>query len=372
MSLCWVSWSTLSLKSSHDSSRLVYRRLSSSAGGAASGARSSRSGMASVLIWGQGSGYRPHGLPDTGFVSLAPEPPPFAEEPRVEHVAPRPDVGVEDLEPAVVRAVRRLAEEARVHVVPAVARGRPHGRHVLGAHPPQMAAHHRQELVAVVDLAQQVLEPARLLRRPLRRPTEHRLVHLQHIAQPLGRYAGVVERLLVGGIERLLAQLHQLAHAHGDDPPCVLVERLLRVERLALARLHGPAAPASAISRAWRSSSSIRSSASATTALAACCSERSARMSSPTPGRSSLASDTEIRSSSSMFTSRSRRSPSASASAFTSSSTGRCAFFGKHGSKISSAARSRLLATRMSCTRSMSDVSSTPSENENSSSVRVS
>ena len=69
-----------------------------------------------------------------------------------------------------------------------------------------------------------------------------------------------------------------------------------------------------------------------------------------------------------MWTSGSRRSPSASASALTSRSTPLNSPAGKHGAKISSTARSRRVATRMSCTRSMSSVSSTPSACSNSSS----
>ena len=73
---------------------------------------------------------------------------------------------------------------------------------------------------------------------------------------------------------------------------------------------------------------------------------------------------------SSMCTSGSRRSPSASASALTSRRTVLKSPCGKQGSKISSTARSRREATRMSWTRSMSDVSSTFSACSNSSSAR--
>ena len=80
-----------------------------------------------------------------------------------------------------------------------------------------------------------------------------------------------------------------------------------------------------------------------------------------TPGRSAAPIPAAKRSSASMVTSRSRRSPSASASAFTSRSAALNALAGKQGSNTSSAARRRRVATRMSWTRSMSEVSSTPS-----------
>ena len=72
-----------------------------------------------------------------------------------------------------------------------------------------------------------------------------------------------------------------------------------------------------------------------------------------------------------MWTSGSRRSPSASASCLTSLRTPLNSLAGKQGAKISSTARSRRDATRMSCTRSMSRVSRTPSACANSSSART-
>ena len=73
-----------------------------------------------------------------------------------------------------------------------------------------------------------------------------------------------------------------------------------------------------------------------------------------TPGRCAAASALANACSASMCTSGSRRSPSASASCLTSRSTPLNSLRGKHGAKISSTARSRREATRMSCTRSMS------------------
>ena len=85
-----------------------------------------------------------------------------------------------------------------------------------------------------------------------------------------------------------------------------------------------------------------------------------ARLSSANSSRNSIA------------TSRSRRSPSASASALTRFSALRWRLRGKQGSKTSSAARRRRVATRMSCTRSMSSRSSTPSACSKTSAARTS
>jgi hypothetical protein len=105
--------------------------------------------------------------------------------------------------------------------------------------------------------------------------------------------------------------------------------------------------------------------------VAASCSMRRFAINVAIPARCCAGIAAARRSMPSMWTSGSRRSPSASARRLTSRSTPRYSPFGKHGAKISSTARSRREATRIAWTRSMSDVSSTFSACAKSSSARI-
>src|SRR3954452_4976494 len=137
-----ASWSTRSLKSSHESSRFAYSSVESSATSVTSAKRV-------LLLSTQGN---------REVVRV-----PGSDELPVEHVAPRPQIDDQRLEAAVEQPVGGVAGGLGVEVL-----GRRAGRFaqrggVLEPQPLDVALHARDHHVAVVDLAEQVLK----LLRPL-------------------------------------------------------------------------------------------------------------------------------------------------------------------------------------------------------------
>src|SRR3954469_9400887 len=160
-----ASCSTRSLKSSHDSSRFAYSSVESSAGGSVvSSTVVLRSSVASakwtLLLHVHCNGER---------VLF-----PLAQEARVQHLAASTQVRDERLESAVAQAIGRLAGRLRVEVGGIGARALAQRCGVLEAEPGDVPLDARDRLVAVVDLAQQVLQALRALRRLRGRLAEHR------------------------------------------------------------------------------------------------------------------------------------------------------------------------------------------------------
>src|SRR3954469_16302622 len=240
-----ASWSTRSLKSSHDNSRFAYSSVESSATSVTSAKRVlllSTQGNREVLRF------------------------PGSDELPVEHVAPRPQIDDQRLEAAVEQPVGRVAHGLGVEILGGRSGRFAHGGGVLEPQPLDVALDARDHDVAVVDLAEQVLQLLGALGRLLGRLAQHRLVELQHIAKPLCRNSHVVEGVDVRGVEYVGREGAQLAGAPLHDSSHVLEEVPLGVEALDLARLH--AAAASAWSRPRRSLSSISWSAAASASLA--------------------------------------------------------------------------------------------------------
>src|SRR3954451_11542941 len=316
----------------------------------------------------------PEAVEQGGAEPVALEPLPFAQETGVQDLAARSQVDVERLEAAIVEAVRRIACGRGREVPAARAGGATQRGGVLGAQAGDVRLHTRAELVAVVHLAEHLLELLGVLRALLGGRAERGCGHLEHVAQALGRDAHVVQLLHSRGIARCGGERAQLVQAHRHDLQGVLGERARRVDALHLARLHAAvlAAVTSTASRSRRPVSWISRSFAASVSLPACCCASSSAARLRIPRASSRVSASAMRWSSAMCTSGSRRSPSASARSFTSRSVRLYSFFGKHGSKISIAARSLRVATRMSWTRSMSSVSRTPSACSKTSVARVS
>src|SRR4051812_42954290 len=175
-----ASWSTRSLKSSHESSRLKYSSVESS-GGASSGAacRSSLSCVASPIVVSipTSDRSRPELVDQPGAQRVGLQPLPLAQEVRVQHVAPRAQVCVERLEAAVEEAVRRLARYGGVEVLSVGTGGAAQGRGVVGAQAVHGLLHARHEFVAVVDLAEDVLKVLGVPRAPLGGRAERRGGH---------------------------------------------------------------------------------------------------------------------------------------------------------------------------------------------------
>src|SRR3954451_564037 len=83
---------------------------------------------------------------------------PLAQEARVEDLPPGAEVDVERLEPAVEKAVGRLTCDLGRQVLAACPGRRPQRRAIFGAQTGDVLLHPRDELVAVVDLAERVLQ----------------------------------------------------------------------------------------------------------------------------------------------------------------------------------------------------------------------
>ena len=104
-------------------------------------------------------------------------------------------------------------------------------------------AHQREHLVAVVDLPQQVLELLGPLQRGPRVGPEAERGDLEHVAQPLGGDAHVVQGLDLLGVQRLGREGVELVEAGADDPLGVGGEARGRVKALDPARLHAARSP---------------------------------------------------------------------------------------------------------------------------------
>ena len=78
----------------------------------------------------------------------------------------------------------------------------------------------------------------RRLRAAAGRRAERRLTHLEHVPEPLGGDAHVVEGLDRGRIPHGRGERPELLQTHAHDPPQVLLERPVGVEPRDLARLH--------------------------------------------------------------------------------------------------------------------------------------
>ena len=230
----------------------------------------------------------------------------------------------------------------------------------------------RQELVAVVDLAEQVLELLRGLHAALARPAEDRLGDLEDVAHALGGDPHVVEARLAGSCAA--CERVELVEPHRERSSRRLSsERCIRVE-LDLARLHARTSAASSsqalgqlllahLRRALRDSALVR-------LVLARRAARRIRLS--IPGRSSCVRSAcdrraAARSSRPGRAARRARRPAPSPRA----APRGAASSGSTGAKISITARRRRVATRMSWTPSMSPVSITRCSCSHTSSARV-
>src|ERR1044072_3351220 len=195
---------------------------------------------------------------------------------------------------------------------------------------------------------------------------------LEHVAQSFGGDPQVVLGPCRLGVERSRTEGAQLLEPCAHDPRSVGTQRLRRIEALYLTRLHAFAALASLRRRRRSFFKRLGLTQAARPSLASLCSLRRRSRTASTAGRSDPGAPSTKSSKNSIATSRSRRSPSASARVFTRFSALRWRLAGKHGSKTSSAARRRRVATRISCTGSMSSTSSTPLECSKTSATRTS
>src|SRR3954454_11619444 len=282
---------------------------------------------------------------------------PELEEALVQQLAPGLQVDRERLEPAPRPRVRGPRRVPRVEVVGLGGHAVADGTRVGGPQllDPRLDA--RQLDVAVVDLAEQVLELLDALERGVGVRAEARLGrHLEHVAQALRGDAHVVERGDLLRMERLGDERLQLVEPDADDPLGVVGERAVGLEALDLARLlvvgallaaasasataaatgsgSGAGAVALAASSARRPRRSVDtacSSACASVSLPRACSSRTGAANASIPGASALGSTPSRSARRSRRTSGSRRAPSASASALTSFRSGRYSAFGKHG-----------------------------------------
>ena len=121
----------------------------------------------------------------------------------------------------------------------------------------EMPAHPRQHHVAVVDLAEDVLEVARPAARGVGGTAEGEAGHLEHVAKPLRRDPHVVLGLRLA-VERPRREGEQLVEPHLDDPGGVLAEWARRVELLDRPGLHAAAASAPRTSSSMLSRSALR------------------------------------------------------------------------------------------------------------------
>src|SRR3954451_11679932 len=212
-----ASWRTRSLKSSHDSSRFAYSSVESSSTSVTSAKR--------VLLLSTQSNREILRLPR-------------ADEFRVEDVAPGPQIDDQRLEPSVEQAVGRVSGALGVEVLRLRAGSLAQGGGVLEPQPLDVALDARDHHVAVVYLAEQILELLRPLGRPGRLVAEHGRVQLEHVAQALGGDAHVVQGVDVRRVEHGGRERTQLVGAQRDDPSRVRAKVPLGVEPLYLARLH--------------------------------------------------------------------------------------------------------------------------------------
>ena len=183
----------------------------------------------------------------------------------------------------------------------------------------------RQHHVAVVDVAEHALQSLAASRAAFASGAEAGAGDLQHVAQPLGGDPHVVLGRRRRGLERARGEGAQLVEPGADDPRRVGTQRRRRVEALAprapsslrrLRRACAGGAAASSAARARRRAPARRSPAAARRAAA--------RSAPPAAARSPSGASSANRSRNSIATSRSRRSPSASASALTRFSARRC------------------------------------------------
>src|SRR4051794_26123007 len=176
-----ASCRTRSLKSSHDSSRFAYSSVESSAISVTSAKR--------ILLLAL-------------HCNREVPPAPFAHEARVENVASRAEVDDERLEAAIEQPVRRLASGLRIEILRALAGFLAQPGRVVEPEPLDVALDARDRLVAVVYLAEEVLELLGLLRVARGRLAEHGRRELEHVAQPFGGDAHVVQVVDVARVER--------------------------------------------------------------------------------------------------------------------------------------------------------------------------
>src|SRR4051794_19456221 len=137
-----ASCSTRSLKSSHDSSRFAYSSVESSATSVTSAKRV-------LLLSTQGNREVPR------F--------PRPDELRVENVTPGLQIDDQRLEAAVEQPVRRVAGGLGIEVLGTRAGGFAQSGGVLEPQPLDVALYARDHHVAVVDLAEQILQLLRAL-----------------------------------------------------------------------------------------------------------------------------------------------------------------------------------------------------------------
>src|SRR3954467_9334401 len=181
-----ASWSTRSLKSSQDSSRLSYSSVESS--GTSAAFRSSVTSLKWPFLLSTHCNHEPLSVPS-------------ADEARVQDLAARTQVDDQGLEAAVEQPVGRLARGGGVEVRGVPRRLRAERGGVVEPEPLDVALDARDRLVAVVDLAEQVLELLGPLGGLRGRVAEHGRCELEQVAQPLGRDPHVVQRLDVARVE---------------------------------------------------------------------------------------------------------------------------------------------------------------------------
>src|SRR5215208_2696504 len=303
-------------------------------------------------------------IPGAGALLLGPE----VDEALEQQLAAGLQVHQQDLQSSIGGAMGRTRSQSRIQV-PRLTRSDANRRCVGISKVREMSLDSRQHHVAVMEITEDSLQVAGALTSDVGTPPEAEAGHLEHVAQPLRRDPHVVLLLDLPGFERLGRERPHLIEPHPDDPGGVLPQGPLWVELLDPASLHSPGASTFASARLTssdrRSLSAARRRAPTNPsrrALASACSALIRSTRPAIPGRSGAARPSANLSSASIATSASRRSPSASATSFTSRRTCLCSRFGKHGAKTSSAARRRRVATRISWTRSMSSVSSTSCE----------
>ncbi len=129
---------------------------------------------------------------------------------------------------------------------------------VVGGELRQLLLEARAEDVAIVYLAEDVLQGASLVLDDPRGGAEHLAEHLERVAQPLGGDAQVVQFAHVGRVAHGRVQREQVEDALPGDPLRGAAELRSRPQPLDAARLHV----------AETSASAVRSSSSASAAIA--------------------------------------------------------------------------------------------------------